>query len=161
MSNRKLAVPPPRELERVDFDLTYTDLAGEPKTETFTVRGDVGLAAVLAWKRAGADQHALTHPTLLRILVDDDGLASTYRNPRVPEDDPRVEVGAVKAGDVDTEHPDYDPRNADRAQWSSLLRFGDLISDRTVLIPTDALPAVVDALVTEASSGRPTGRSTR
>jgi len=164
MANRKLTVAAPRDLERVDFDLTYTVQGAdgrEERTETFTVQGDVGLGAVLAWKRARADQHALAQPTLLRVLVDDDGLTSKYRNPRIEQGDPRAEAGEMKVGNVDNTHPDYDPRAEDRTTWSSLLRFSDLLTDRTVLIPTDALPAVVDALVEEAAKGRPTARSTR
>lgn len=120
---------------------------------------DAGLLIGVVNARTQQQEVAAALRLLLHVMVDSDGLSSDYEPPLVEAGDKRIKTGKVAEGDVDVEHPDYDERLEDRADWSSLRRLENLLDDPKEIIALTALLDLSKYMVEQAGGGRPTGPS--
>lgn len=108
---------------------------------------DAGMMINVVRARTEDEQTQAAMRLILNVVVDSDGLASTYEPPR------------TKAGDIDVKHADYDDRLEDEEQWSSLRRLSWLVDDPAQYIKLSALTDLAKYMVEQAGGGRPTGPS--
>lgn len=149
---------------RIPFQLCSYDNRERETVHEFTARAgiDASTALQVNSKDAGVQARAIQH-LLIRVLVDDDGIARDER-PRRADDDGDDEPGSdlVIPGDTwvigndDKEFPSQSlaEQHADE-HGSSLRRFARLMDDPMQFVELDALREIVNHLSSK-STGRPT-----